>query len=226
MPTATPRRKPFQWVFRKPRIGANDNMEDRRVGVLTFMTNDLHDPLGEGLLYEDNLPLDWKSLDEPLSASALARLVQDNESVLRVISLLEEHSPVGAEQSSDVGRDLARLDFKLNLLLDLVGQVLAQHLDLPAPAPLRLSARGIEWACVASPSLGTQVLIRVYLSSKYPRPLTCMGQVVRVTARNGGHAVQAAFLDLSPSVQDGLSKFIFRYHRRSVAHARAPRAGI
>ena len=130
--------------------------------------------------------------------------------LLRVILALDEYP---AEHSEE----LATLDFKVNIILELLGELLSRQLDLPAPVTLSLGATELMWTSDADlPAAGEHIELSIYLHRTFPRPFTLRGQVSE--AQPGSCHVQ---LDSLPdSLQDMFEKFIFAHHRREVAHGR------
>jgi hypothetical protein len=179
------------------------------------------DPRNTGLYYEDLLPLHWSSVDASADPARKLHLHEANEEVLRSLSMLEEHNQEIAEEHPAVAHELRRLDFKLNLLLDMVGLLVARDLALPERVPLKLAAQGLEWVTPQPPPLDCLVRLEIYLSSKLPRPLVLFGRVQRCSPTSDGLSrVVTAFEDLSELEEDWLEKIIFVHHRRQVAHAR------
>lgn len=184
------------------------------------------DPLAEGLCYEASLPFAWRLLDGIPDNAHLAYWNEYNEATLRGMAALDEHTGAPTpDEHAGQAHELARLEFKVNLLLDLVSQLLAQQLLLPETTWLKVNARGIEWTCPEAPALGSPVLLQLYLLPNYPRSLELPGTVVKTDALTVGTRCTVAFEGCSELVQDWLGKFIFRHHRRSIAHSRTPRAG-
>lgn len=173
-----------------------------------------------GLIYEDVIPLRWSVVSVALSESQQARLQEANEEALRIIAALDEHPAETSNEHDAVAQELQRLDFKLNLVLDLVGQLLSQHLILPTPAPVRLASNSIEWDAPAPPDAGSLVSVELFLSRKYPRAITLYGRVHQVNALDDVYRVEVVFEGVSALVEESLEKFIFRHHRRRIAHAR------
>lgn len=185
------------------------------------MTDLPADSLNTGLVYEDQLPLHWRPIALPLDAAHWLHVHEANEDVLRSLSTLEEHPQDIAEEHPAVAHELRRLDFKLNLLLDMIGLLVERGLDLPQRVSLRLAARALEWSTQQPPALGSLVQLELYLSSKLPRPLVLLGRIQGCSpVADGQSRVLAAFEDLSNLESDWLEKIIFVHHRRQVAHAR------
>ena len=188
------------------------------------MTKNNSEQLGEGVIYKDIIPLKWRDiLREELEFSYLS-LQDANEEVLRFITTLDDfHVENQDELGSASGSDLSRIEFKLNLLLDMVTQLVEREMAMPEAVPITLGSAGIEWMSNVVPGEGALLELSLYLHHKYPRPLIVIGEVLSVTPIEGGigrYLVRLAYETMSAPVQSGLEKIIFRQHRRSIAQSR------
>jgi hypothetical protein len=187
------------------------------------MTNPPNDTLGSGLSYEDSLPLTWRRLLPAETAGNLAHVAQVNGEFLRMVTALEEHAPPKTDNHPELAQEILRLESKVNLVLDLLGRLMAHSLKLPPPVRLSLGARSLRWLTIGAdvPATGDAVLVEVYLRPEYPRPLTLTGRVRSVDATPAGaKRVNVELEGLTEEVRDWLERMIFRHHRRSVADAR------
>ncbi|MEZ0149508.1 MAG: PilZ domain-containing protein [Candidatus Reddybacter sp.] len=179
------------------------------------------DSFFQGLYYESNISLVCQVVDSLPGDNELVSINENNVRFLKALAALNEGAPEVGEEAPQTAAELQRLDLKLNLLLEIVGQLLASQLTLPAPTKVRLGHAGIEWVAQDCPPSGAQVCIEVYLCSELPSPLKFHGIAVLVDSEEGsgnaGQHVQARFVGLSSTLQDDLEKFIFRRHRRSIA---------
>jgi hypothetical protein len=178
---------------------------------------------GEGLLYEDTLPLSWQEIGPTAPDRALS-VQQANERLLRHLAAIEEHRIEPADEGHpQIMQDLARLDLKVNLLLDMVGQLLSRQMVLPDPAPIKLGADRLQWTSRQSPPRpGDRLMVELYLNPRYPNPLTLLGTVEKVSQEGRGHVIEMVYGDVGEVVKDGLEKMIFRHHRRHIAQSRRP----
>jgi len=183
------------------------------------MGND--DSFFQGLYYESNISLVWHVLDGLPTDNALVKTNEDNSRFLKALAALSEGAPDAGEELAQTAAELQRLDLKLNLLLEIVGELLANQRTLPAPTKVKLGHTGIEWLAEDCPPSGAHVCIEVYLRSELPSPLKFYGLAVVVDSQKasviGSKRVQVRFIGLNPALQDELEKFIFRQHRRSIA---------
>ena len=173
--------------------------------------------LDQSLAYEGEIALEWRVRSEPAAAGHLERLNAANERALRLLAVLEEHhSDTSEEQAS--GHDLARLEFKINLILELVGGWLAQQRHQPAPISARLSSRAVRWRSLDAPAPTVAGEVILYLHAALPYPLQLPAVIY-----SAGEMVEARFEGLSETLAELLEKTIFRRHRRQVALSRPVR---
>lgn len=175
-------------------------------------------PLDQSLACEGDLALEWRDRHEPFTAAELERLNAANERALRLLTVLEEHHADAGEEPAS-GSDLARLEFKVNLVLELIGGWLAQQRHQPAPVPARLSARAVQWRLPAGAApAGALGEVILYLHAALPCPLQ-----LPAVMHSAGEVVEARFDGLSETLVTLLEKTVFRRHRRQVALTRPSR---
>lgn len=179
-----------------------------------------HFALG-GPAFEDRLPVIWETLADDAPAEPQS-IHEANEQLLKEIEAIEEHPRELDESDPALLHELRRLDFKLNLILDMLGDVMTRNLHIPPPMPVRLYAEGIAWKTESPPPAGVLIRIQVYTSRRAARSLVLRA---RVMSSDGGISV-ARFESMPGPVSQLLDKIIFIHHRRAIAHARrTPRAG-
>ena len=180
------------------------------------MTDNLPtDPLS-GLVYQDLIALRWRVLESPPSAIESVSREHRNTEVLRIIATLDEFT----DQHQGASPELAHLDFKLNLVLDLVGEIVAYYHDTPPAVPARLGAQAVEWESGQAPPVGGQVAMEIYLHHHYPHPVVFPGKVQTVSPLAQGNRCLVVFEPLSEQGREWLEKIIFLHHRRQVAYSR------
>ncbi len=184
------------------------------------MSDRTSQPLAGGLVFEAPLPLRWTRHEAATHPGELALLEHENQESLRVMLAVDEHHAAHTADDTPFGHEVARLDSKLDLLLQLVAQLLARHSPPAERVPVRLGARSIEWEAAQVPAQGNRVLIEVYPNPKFPCPLVLSGRVQATRPAPAGQSVTVAFEHLGDAVREELEKFIFRAHRRHIAHAR------
>jgi hypothetical protein len=177
--------------------------------------------LGDGLIFEDTLPLAWTPgpLADELS---LGRLNADNLQLLAADSNLDEARVHDAlkDESPALVHELQRLDYKLNILLRLTADLTLRQNGLPQARLVRLSPSGLEWVGDDAPATGSTGLLMLYVNSTLPQPLKLPAIVVSETTHKDARAARLQFTGLSTSVVELIEKLIFRHHRRLVAVSR------
>jgi len=177
--------------------------------------------LGDGLIFEDTLPLGWTP-GPPADDASLARLNADNHQLLVADSSLDEVRVPDAlkDESPALVHELQRLDYKLNILLRLTAELAMRQSGLPPPRRVKLSATGLEWIGDGRPEIGTSGLLLLYINPALPQPLKLAASAVGETTHKELAATQLQFTRMSESVVELIEKFIFRHHRRLVAGSR------
>ena len=173
------------------------------------------------LAYEDVLPVGWRPLAKSPDLATVTMLTERNVRTLHVCATIEEQGPVEkAEEKSLHSADLLRLEVKMNLVLELMGQLLAAQQPRPAPVPVRFNALGAVWQSATPPRNGEQGLLDIYLRECLAQPLTLIANVTQVTPEG---KVRVTFTPPGEATADLIEKLAFRRHRRHVAGVRQPR---
>lgn len=171
------------------------------------------------LAYEEVLPVSWAPFAGSVDAAVVASFAERNVRLLQALAAIEDHGV--SDKPDEATPDLARLDFKINLLLDLVGQLLVANRPRPAPVAIRFNAHGAVWHPVAPPpEAGVQGIVEIHLRDFLAEPLRLIGTLTKVTA--AGEAT-VRFAPVDEPVAELLERLIFRHHRRHVAGIRQPR---
>ncbi len=177
--------------------------------------------LNNELAYEDLLPVAFKPLPRQFDTAAASIIADRNVRLLQVCTAIEEQGAVERkDEASPHSADLMRLEVKVNLLLDLMGQLLAAQVPRPRPALVRFNAQGATWKTLDPPGVGTQGLLEIWLRDSLPQPLTL---IVNVTQAAADGLVKATLTPPGEAVADLIEKLAFRRHRRHIAGVRQPR---
>ena len=174
------------------------------------------------LAYEDLLPVLWRPLDAPVGDITAQRLAETNLRVLQACDALEEHGKTEKpDDESPHSADILRLDFKLNLLLDLAGQLVAASQPRLRPFNIRLNAMGASFTYDEPLKEGEYGVLEVVLRDIVVQPLNLPAQVVSGAPEG---QMRVRFLSLGELVADHIEKLVFRRHRRKIAGSRQQRA--
>jgi hypothetical protein len=174
--------------------------------------------LGEGLIFEETLPVAWTP-GVLAEGSQLARLNADNHQLLGAESSLDEvrvHEAL-KDESPALLNELQRLEYKVNILLRLTAELSMRSSGLPAAERVRLSSRALEWFAAKIPPVGSTGLLGLYINPALPQPVKIPCTVFGERLVDGGRAAQLRFVGLNEAVTEMLEKLIFRHHRRLVA---------
>ena len=176
------------------------------------------------LNFSAQLPFEFHEEDAELLPATLARLNAENLQVLHAdASIAESHRLVDAKDEERPWlADIARLEYKLDVLMALVGRLLARDAGLPPSTSLRMFAHGIEWVTRDSrPVAGTRGVVTLYVNPAFPQPLRLPGAITGHRADEGGLWAQFEFQGLGAQLVEMLEKLVFRHHRRQIAEARS-----
>jgi atypical PilZ domain-containing cyclic di-GMP receptor len=170
------------------------------------------------LAYHDVLPVQWQPRDHSLTRFELGSLEEANLLLLQAQVALEDHSQ--GEDGGALSGEIARLDLKLNLVLQLLAKLVLKD-RMPPPTTIQFNAVGASWTAVGStPTVGSQGLLRIYLRGSLPQPLELPAEVTAVE----GSTVKFEFAQLPESVAELIQRLAFLRHRRDVAGARKARS--
>jgi hypothetical protein len=172
------------------------------------------------IAYEDLLPVRWRPEAAAPTDVQAASLAERNLRVLQACDALEEHGQLDkkkADDDSPHSADLMRLDFKLNLLLELAGQLLAQTQTRAQTTQIRFNAMGAMWKTGETLTGNSHGILEITLRDVVVQPLHLPAQIV--PGAEAGFA-RVRFLALGETVADHIEKLVFRRHRRKIAGAR------
>jgi hypothetical protein len=171
------------------------------------------------------LPVLWRPLPRPADGGDVLAFSDRNVRLLQESDAMEERGPTEKpDEDSPAVTELARLELKINLLLDLVGQILAGSRPRPSPVPVRFNAHGAQWRNPSGPlpEAGAEGVVEIYLHDCLAEPLRLPGRVTDVTSDGD---ITVRFQPVAESVADLIEKLAFRRHRRQVAASHQPRSG-
>ena len=174
--------------------------------------------LYDELAYQDVLPVLWRVLPGAIDQALAAGYAERNVRVLQACAAVEEHA--GSEKPDEVSPELLRLDFKLNLVLQLLGKLVSRE-RMPAAASINFNAHGASWTVIGpAPESGEQGVLRIYLHESLPQPLELLATISAVE----GALVRAHFESMPDGVGELIQRLAFLCHRRDVADARKSRS--
>ena len=186
------------------------------------MTAITADPSAPGLVFTGCLPLAWRELPAPPDALEIRELERTNLTILHTLFALDSHAgDLGEDAANQVNAtELKRLDFKVSLLLELVGQLYARQQAIPAERMLTLTVNGLSWQAEAAPPVNSLLRLELYCNPGYPRPLVLHAWVTETAPQPDGWRLQTRFHEIDEPLQEALERYIFLQHRRAIANSR------
>lgn len=181
------------------------------------MTHPAWQPFLDRIAWEGSVHVGCERLDAPLDPARRARLEQLNAGVLATIGLLGERSPTEAASDEAATATLARIDAKVDALLEMFNRHLAASMQMPPRRAIRFNQRGVlieQWWPGADEDA---VLVRMHFDACAGLPLELPGHAMQAP---DGRAGFVAFDDLAEGIREGIEHLVFRQHRRQVAEAR------
>jgi len=172
------------------------------------------------LHYQDEFRLAWEAV--PAHQPTPQQDTGHNLEVLRKLISLQRSIIEKQDSGPDVRADLQLLDNKLNMALDLLGDLYQTLHHLPPRIPVDLCSTSIEWLAPEPPNPDARLILRLYLSDHYPRPLIFTMRVVAVDLQIKPCRIHARFEEMDAPIRDELERLIFLLHRHSVAKSRHP----
>ncbi len=177
--------------------------------------------LGDRIYCDDELGLVSIPVDTLPEPNALRRLNYRNESVLRAVTMLEEHDESPAEDAERA--ELHRLEGKLDLALELLAELVRDREPGAPVVTMRFSGEGLCWSSAERLEPGTLLLTEWFVLPAWPVALKLHARVEASESRDHDYLLCARLEGQSDTVRDWLDKLVFRRHRRAIAQQRVTR---
>jgi hypothetical protein len=159
------------------------------------------------------LPVAWSPRAAEDSA-LVARRQRRNLAALAIDASGDERRGERPPDDLPGAAELARVESKLNAIMELFALVLERELALPHAVPVRFNAFGAEWSAADAPEAGAPILVRVHLEACPALPLEFAATAL-APPEDGWAA--ASFEGLKPALTETIARMVFREHRRQVA---------
>lgn len=176
-----------------------------------------------GLSCQLSLPLSWSVMAD--EAAPLSQAVeQQNLNRLHIILGLDDSSLRELhEEESGLVAEIQRLDFKINIVLELVSHLVTAGRALPEAVSATLSHGALVWESGKDvPPQGARIELELFFDLRFPFPLVLHGRVESLDSQSS--KVTVVFDPFPESIQEMLEKYVFRCHRRHIARLKK-RAG-
>lgn len=172
------------------------------------------------LAFAGCLPLAWRELPALPNPDELQNQEKTNLHILHILFALEIHAGDYSDDpySASSGSELKRLDFKVSLLLEMVGQLFARQQAIPPERALTLTAGELRWRADAAPAADVPLQLELYCNLSYPRPLVLYAHAHEIIPVENTYQINATLQQPGEPLQEALERYIFLQHRRAIAN--------
>lgn len=170
----------------------------------------------KGVYYQSEMPISWRLGTAP-PPGILSEWMHTDAVVLRALAGMDTQAPTReTEFGNEMEKKLDRVEAKLDLALNLLSNLLAQHIPKSEICPVTLSASMIEWVSRAAAPAKGGIVISLFIDPRLPQPLLLPANVRESEATTAGVRIAADFTHLSEEVEESLERTVFRNHRRHI----------
>jgi Atypical PilZ domain, cyclic di-GMP receptor len=186
-----------------------------------------------GLITFRELTMVWQLLADGMTEEAAYHINQVNTEFIHTYNILEDRGSslsFSGSDSDDVHKKISHLEAKLDLLIQMIGKNLFNHMGLPGRLPVKLGVHTIEWEVDISsasqydgiplPAIDEIHLLTVYLLENNPFHLLLPVHIQWIKKAGNRNIINAEYSNITRNVQELLETFIFRVHRRDIALTR------
>lgn len=173
------------------------------------------------LAFHGDYPLEWLPQGGPHDLHTLESLDAANIALLHAC-IASEEQPVRDKNDELVplASELARLDYKINLALQMLATLVARHAPPMRSRPIRFNALGATWSAAEPlPAVGDYGTLRIRLQASLPQCLELAAQVTEID----GVESSIRYLRVSEPCGEQMQRLCFLRHRKQVAGARKSR---
>lgn len=130
-------------------------------------------------------------------------------------TLLEQSGSQVIARDNDFDSEIHRLEHKINLVIQMLGQMMQSQQTRPQAVPLRLGAETIAWQ---APELktGQHFIVTIFLYESVAMPIQAHVEIIDKDA----DWCTARFVSQLPDEQSAWERWVFRQHRRQIAIAK------
>jgi hypothetical protein len=180
------------------------------------------EPSHSNLAFTGCLPLAWQELPALPNPDELQHQEKTNLHILHTLFALEIHAGDYSDDPSTTASasELKRLDFKVSLLLEMVGQLFAHQQAIPPERALTLTASELHWRSDTAPTTNVPLRLELYCNLSYPRPLVLYAHAHEIIPIENDYQINATLQQPGEPLQEALERYIFLQHRRAIANQR------
>ena len=127
-------------------------------------------------------------------------------------TLLEQSGNHVIARENDFNSEIHRLEHKINLVIQMLGQMLQSQQARPQAVALRLGAETIAWQA-PEVKIGQHFIVTLFLYESVALPIQAH---VEVIDKDADWCV-TRFVSQPPDEQSAWERWVFRQHRRQIA---------
>jgi len=131
-------------------------------------------------------------------------------------SLIGQEDTQDGSQGNEADSELQRIEYKVNLILQMLGQMMRANTVLPEKTSIQLGADEIAWHHPAA-VIDQNYRITLYLNEDHGLPIDMLVKVKKI---DSGWC-HAQIGQQRADEQSAWERWVFRQHRRNIAIARA-----
>ncbi|MCW8943508.1 MAG: PilZ domain-containing protein [Sedimenticola sp.] len=173
-----------------------------------------------GISFQGRMKISWAVNSDNDPVNTVDQNQRNGRLLQALLVSLDSH-----HDTEDESGELARVEAKLDLLLDMVSRLLQHTASTAIESEVEIWLEGLSWSLAGQTELAVnqQLTLFLYLDSHLTQPLELIVSVTEVRLQEHGSEVEARFVGQSEQVSDLIAKYIFRQHRRIVAQEKAKR---
>jgi hypothetical protein len=174
------------------------------------------------LAFTGYLPLAWQELSALPEPDQLQHQEKINLHILHILFALDIHAGDYGDDLTTFtsASELKRLDFKVSLLLEMIGHLFAHQQAIPPERALTLTVNELSWRANAAPTADATLRIELYCNLSYPRPLILYAHTDQIISIENDYQTKVTLHQPGESLQEALERYIFLQHRRAIANQR------
>lgn len=169
---------------------------------------------GDALACEVSLPASLIPL--PARPEAVAQLCEAAETLLTGLAHVEDSHPDEKDQHGPLEVALQRVEAKLDLVMGLLGSILAREESAPSHH-LRWSRLGVSVVMPDAVAPGDLRLLRLRPAHWLPQHLELPVRVLATVPEGNGQRLWLAIEPTGGPLEAALERHLFRLHRREIA---------
>ncbi|MGQ0697885.1 MAG: PilZ domain-containing protein [Panacagrimonas sp.] len=166
--------------------------------------------------YSERMRGEFELLQTAPDEALHALLVDEAQVLLTSLLAIEDNAVAKSDDDKESGLDIARLERKLDLVLQLLAMQLMQA-QTARERLVQISAAGARWQIEGGiPEAGSHVIASIQVHRLLPRALRLPAEVLH----DEPGWLQLRFLDLGEACEELLVRHVFQQHRRQLAGVR------